>query len=365
MANPVLTLRELNRTLLQRQMLLAREDTAPLAAVERLIGLQAQIPNPPYIGLWTRLVQFERDSLTSLMEQRQIVRAAMMRSTLHLVSSLDHQRFRPVIEPALIRALGAFFGQRGKGLDIEKLVRAARPFLTETPRSTGDLRALLSEIEPDRDPDALAYAVRTYLPLVQIPPGGTWGKGSLAAYLTADAWLGVNGSAADLRALFSRYLQAFGPASVRDFQAWSGTVKLDKALEPFTAELRAYQDERGQTLFDLTDHTLTPADTPAPVRFVPEYDNLLLSHADRTRIIADADRPKVFLSAGRVRSTILVDGFVSGVWKIEREKRAARLIIEPFRPITPADQLALVEEGERLLRFAEDTAESLEVAFAQ
>ena len=342
-------------------MMLGRESIPVLEAVGRLAGLQAQVPNPPYIGLWSRLQDFRREDLTRLMEQRKIVRAAMMRSTLHLVTAEDHQRLRPTLEPALVRALRAFFGKRAKELDAEKLVEAARPFIEEEPRSTGELRGLLSEVEPDADPDAMAYAVRTYLPLVQVPPAGTWGSGSRASYTTAESWLGANEHPEDLRTLLSRYLAAFGPATVMDFQAWSGLTGLKRPVEEFKGELRVFRDEDGKELLDLPDAPLPDPDTLAPPRFVPEYDNLLLSHADRRRILAEEHRKKVFLSAGRVRATFLVDGFVGGTWKLERQKKVTSLVIEPFETLTKEGREALIEESGRLIGFVEDDPGSFEV----
>jgi hypothetical protein len=360
----ILTRRRLNRALLERQMLLQRAALSPVEAVSRLAGLQAQIPNPPYIGLWTRLRNFQREDLTQAMKQRQIVRAAMMRSTLHLITAEDYLRFRPVLQPALIRALGAFFGQRAKGLDVDALIEAARPFLEAAPRTTGELRNRLLEVAPERDGDALAYVVRTYLPLVQVPPGGTWGSGSSGAYTTPEVYLGKPvAKRDDFRGLIFWYLTAFGPASVMDIQAWSGLTKLKDAVEKLKPELVIYHDENGRELFDVPDASLPDEDTPAPARFVPEYDNLIIAHEDRTRVISDADYSKVFLSAARVRSTILVDGFVRGAWKIEKSKKSATLVIEPFTPLAGQDQAALVEEGERLIRFIEDRAETYDVRF--
>ncbi len=363
MSNRTLSLRSLNRTLLARQMLLAREAITVTEAVERLVGLQAQIPNPPYIGLWTRLQAFRRDDLTRMMMERQIVRAAMMRSTLHLVTAADHQCFRPLIEPALIKALAAFFGTRGKALDIAALVAAAKAALDEKPCSTGELKARLLEVAPGRDGDALAYAVRTYLPLVQVPPGGTWGSGSFASYVTAEAWLGAL-TPVSLETLFARYLRAFGPASVMDFQAWSGRVNLKSEVAAFAANFATYESENGTLLYDVPGMPIVDADTPAPLRFVPEYDNLIIAHADRTRIISDAARKRVFLSAARVLPTILVDGFVAGTWKVERTKADAVLTIQPFARLTDAQKAELVEEGERLITFMEDDAATYAVRLA-
>lgn len=363
MPPPTLTLRQLNRATLQRQLLLQRHALSVLAATERVAGWQSQIPNPPYIGLWTRLEAFERAELTTLMEQRQIVRAALMRSTLQLMTAADHQHFQQVLQPALSRALRAFFGQRARSLDIEKLVRAARPFIEAEPRTTGEIRAFLEALEPAADGDAMAYAVRNHLPLVQVPPGGTWGAGSRAAYTTAEAWLGQP-QTADLRALLHRYLAAFGPASVMDFQAWSGLVSLKKRIQPLEAELVVYEDEDGKPLLDLPDAPLPDPETPAPPRFLPEYDNLLVAHKDRRRIIADADRKKVFLSAARVLPTILVDGFVAGTWAIQRAKTQATLTITPFAPLAEAVRAALYAEGTRLVRFVEEDAATSEIVFA-
>ncbi|NDJ53343.1 MAG: winged helix DNA-binding domain-containing protein, partial [Chloroflexi bacterium] len=233
-----LSKRQLNRTLLARQYLLTRQQTSVVEAIRHLVGLQAQIPDPPYIGLWTRLDSFQRDDLTRLMEQRQVVRVAMMRSTLQVMLAEDHQTFRMTLQPALTRALRAFYGKRAEGLDIERLIAVARPFLDEAPRSTGELRQRLLELEPDRDGPALAYAVRNFLPLVQVPPGGTWGTGTRASYATAESYLGPLNPEPDLRGLLHRYLAAFGPATIMDFQAWSGMVSLKKQIEALKAELQ-------------------------------------------------------------------------------------------------------------------------------
>lgn len=365
MPERVLTRRELNRATLARQMLLDRAAMTVPDAVRRLVGMQAQTTNAPYIGLWTRLPAFRRDDLTDLLRGRQIVRATFLRSTLHLAAADDYLRLWPTLQPALARALNAFFGQRAKGLDIPCLVAAARAGLEEQPRPFTELRALLSEIAPERDPDALAYAVRTHLPLVQVAPGGTWGAGGSVAYALAEPWLGGSLGDADLRPLLHRYLAAFGPATVQDFGAWSGLTRVREAVAPLVAGLRTFRDEGGRVLLDLPDLPLPPADAPAPVRFLPEYDNLILSHADRTRVVPDAHRAKIFLSAGRVRATFLVDGFVAGTWKIAREKDAARLVIEPFAPLPDDACDALGAEGERLVRFIEGGAESFAVQFAE
>ena len=366
-ADRVLTLRELNRATLARQMLLDRESLPVSDAVERLVGLQAQVPNPPYIGLWTRLQDFRRDDLTRLLEQREVVRATLMRATLHLMTAGDYLLLRPALQPALTRSLRSIGGKRLEGLDLDRLVAAARTSVEEAPRTFTELRGLLSGLEPDRDPSALAYLVRTHLPLVQAPPGGVWGTGGSPTHALAESWLGapLADPKESLRALLLRYLAAFGPGSVRDIQTWSGLVRLKDPIEELKPELRIFRDENGNELLDLPDAPLPPADAPAPPRFVPEYDNLVLAHADRTRVISDEHRSRVFLSAARVRATFLLDGFVGGTWKIEKIKGAATLVIEPFEPLPEAARDALLEEGERLIRFVEDAAEAFEVRFTE
>lgn len=364
MTDRVLTLRELNRATLARQMLLERESISVPEAVERLVGLQAQVASPPYIGLWTRLEGFRREDLTDSLEKRRIVRAALMRSTLHLMTAEDYLSLQPALQPALVRALNGFFGARAKGLDIGKLVAKTRTSLEEEPRNQGELRAVLAEVDPERDVAALAYAVRTFLPMVQAPSGGRWGYSNRPPYALPETWLGRSVWGPEHpRELLLRYLASFGPATVRDFQAWSGLVRQKDVIEALKPELRSYRDESGNELLDLPDTPLTPPEAPAPVRFMPEYDNLVLSHADRRRIIADEYRKSVFLSAGRVRATFLVDGFVRGAWKIEKGKGMATLIIEPFEALRRGDREALIEEGERLVRFVEDGAKTFEVCF--
>lgn len=363
----VLTLRELNRALLARQMLLERADISILEAIERLVGLQAQTPNAPYIGLWTRLATFRRNDLVQLLEQREVVRATLMRSTLHLVTAKDYLLLRPALQPALTRALYAFFGKAGREINIEPLISTARAYIEEKPRAFTEIRAHLTALQSDTDPALMAYVVRTHLPLVQIPPGGVWNFAGSPAHDLAERWLGQPLATAEdgFRHLVLHYLAAFGPATVRDIQAWSGLTGLRNGLEELRPELCTFHDEQGNELFDLPDMPLPPADTIAPVRFLPEFDNLILSHAERGRVVVDKYRSLIFLSAGRVRATFLVDGFTAGTWKIERTGKKAKLLIEPFEPLSNNVRDELVEEGERLVRFVEDDAEKFEVQFAK
>jgi hypothetical protein len=215
----VLTLRELNRATLARQMLLQRENISALQAVERVLGLQAQVTSPPYVGLWTRIEGFRREDLTRLMQERRVVRATLMRATLQLMSARDYLLLRPALQPALSRSMRSIAGKRLEGLDLDRLIGAAKEFFDEEPRTFADLRPLLSKLEPERDQSALAYAVRTRLPLVQVPSGGVWGYSGKAPFTTPERWLGGPPSGSeDPRALVLRYLAAFGPATVRDIQ---------------------------------------------------------------------------------------------------------------------------------------------------
>ena len=326
------------------------------AAVERLVGLQAQVCEPPYVGLWSRLSGFGREDLTALIHRREIVRATMMRSTLHLVTARDYLRLRGPLQPALVTVGRGFYGKRLAGLDPQPLLAAAREFLTERPRTYADVRALVATMAGDRDVQALTYAVmRTYLPVVQVPPAGTWRSPDDPTYALAQPWLGGTPSTEDSPdELVLRYLAAFGPASVADVAKWAGLTGLAAAMSGLRPRLRVLRDERGTDLLDLPDAELVDADRPAPVRFLPEYDNLVLSHADRTRVISDADRALVCLSAGRVRATILVDGFVAGAWRVESGKGPTALVVEPFRPLADAEREALAAEGARLLAFVAD-----------
>jgi Winged helix DNA-binding domain len=252
-------------------------------------------------------------------------------------------------------------------VDLDRLVGAAREYFETEPHPFADFRPLLAALEQDRDQSALAYAVRTQLPLVQVPSGGAWGYSGKVPFTTAEKWLGreLSGSE-DPRGLVLKYLAAFGPATVRDAQTWSGRMGLKQAVEEIRGKLRVFRDENDNELLDLPDAPLPSEDTEAPPRFVPDYDNLVLSHADRGRVISEEHRKKVFLSAARVRATFLIDGFVRGVWKVEKTRRAATLVVEPFERLSRGDRDTLSEEGGRLVRFLAEPqgAESFDVRFA-
>ena len=350
-----ITLGQLNHSLLARQFLLERQRLDCVTAIEALVAMQSQIPNPPYIGLWTRLRGFEKSDLSAALETRAVVRAPWLRSTLHLVSASDHQRFQAVIQPALARGLRSFFGARAQGLDIERLVEIAKPFLETEQPSIGALRDKLQDHEPDEDKQAMAYAVRSCLPLVQVPPSGTWGVGTRATYTTAASWLG-EAAPSDLLSLFRRYLRAFGPADVMDFQTWTGLTGLKSRLKPQLESLASYRAAEGRLLYDLPELPIIDEDTAAPIRFLPEYDNILIAHKDRGRILPEAHRKKVFVSAGRVLGSVVIAGFVGAIWKVERGKTGPTLRVTLFEEQARAMHDSIEAEGQRLMSFILDDA---------
>ncbi|MEX2421742.1 MAG: winged helix DNA-binding domain-containing protein [Actinomycetota bacterium] len=349
-SNDVLDRRRLNRALLERQMLLRRRRVPILEAVERLVGMQAQVPRDPYVALWSRLDRFRSEALAEPIADRRAVRMTLLRATLHLVTARDALTLRPVLEPVVQRVLHnqSPFGRRIAGLDVEELKSEATRLLEERPRTRAELAPLLGERWPDHDAASLAYAVTYLLPLVQVTPRGIWGQTGPSAFTTVELWLGqplARGTSPD--ALVLRYLAVFGPATPADVQAWSGLQGMRDVLERLRPRLRTFRGEDGRELFDVPGAPLPNPDIPAPPRFLPEYDNVGLAHADRSRIVSPEMRGWTEVGWG----SVLVDGFGSARWKMEREKDTATLRVEPFRKLTRADTSAVSEEGARLLAF--------------
>jgi hypothetical protein len=352
----VLGRRALNRALLERQMLLRRRRVGVLDAVERLVGLQAQVPRDPYVALWSRLDRFRPEALAEPIADRRAVRMGLFRATLHLVTARDALSLRLVIDPVIQRVLHTQspFGRRLVGLDVEELKAVATELIEERPRTRAELGPLLAELWPDHDAASLSYAVTYLLPLVQVTPRGIWGKSGPSAFTTVEHWLGrplEPDAEPDL--LILKYLTSFGPATAADVQSWSGMREIPEVFGRLRRNLRTFRDERGHKLFDARRAPLPDPDTPAPVRFLPEYDNLLLGHADRSRIVTPERRSWAEVGWG----TVLVDGFTAARWKLERVKGASTLRIEPFRKLSRAERDETAEEGARLIAFlAEDTA---------
>ena len=369
-AAPVLTRRQLNRAILERQLLLRRVAIPAEEAIERLVGMQAQNPFDPYIALWSRLEGFDPLELARLIEERRAVRAtAMMRTTIHLLTARDWLALRPVLQVVQERGLrtGSPFGRNLDGLDIDDVVAAGRAFLEERPLTLSELRGRLQERWPDRDAASLGYAVRYLLPLVQVPPRGLWGKGGLPRLATAESWLGqAIGTETAPEGMILRYLAAFGPASVMDIQAWCWLTRLGPVVEKMRPHLRSFRDENGRELFDVPDGPLPDPDTPAAVRFLPTYDNIVLSHKDRSRMLGDFDEwvyadgqfDAIFRSG-----SILVDGFVQAGYSIRPENGRTTMTIVPIRPLSRSDQIEVEAEGARLLTFTSSDAPSREVRF--
>lgn len=357
-----LTLRDLNRATLARQMLLAREAAPAVETVERLGGMQAQLARPPFIGLWTRLRGFDRDELLRAVTDRTVVRGTLWRGTLHLVTARDYLAFRPVLRAMLAGGLQRILGDRLKSLDAEGLVATARAILDERPRPFDEIRPLLAAAGHPGDERALGYAVRMLLPLLQLPSGGTWGWDAKAPFGVAETWIGAPLERSEApHELVRRYLAAFGPATPADASAWSGVRGLKAAFEELRPELVSFRDERGRELFDVPDAPRPPGDADAPVRYLPEYDNLVLAHADRARVLADEHKRRLISPNLQVAPAFLVDGQVAGTWKMERARGAAVLAVQPFAQLPKGARPALVEEGDALLRWVEPDARDHQV----
>jgi hypothetical protein len=376
MAPQVLSLRAVNRALLGRQLLLDRQVLAAaepdraaqvVHAIEHLVGLQAQAPFPPYYGLHSRLDEFRPSDLAALITDRRVVRIALMRGTIHLVSARDCLPLRRLVQPVIERGLRSTFGKQLAGVDTGALAAAGRDLVESEPMTFSQLGRALAARWPDHPPAALAQGVRALVPLVQVPPRAVWGQAGQSLHTSAERWLSQRGqrgrpaepvhpvrpvrpvSPAELAQLVTRYLGAFGPATVRDVQAWSGLTGLKPVLKQLRPSLVTFRDEQGAELFDLPTAPRPGGDVPAPVRLVAEFDNLVLSHADRSRVISAEDTKRLYTINGVIPGSVLIDGFVAGMWRLARSKDAATLTIELFAPVRERD--ALVGEAERVLAF--------------
>jgi len=415
-----LTPRALNRATLARQLLLHPSNLTPAQAITHLAGLQAQAPLAPYVGLWTRLAAFRPDHLEDLLNERGVLRAHLMRNTVHLVDTADYLRFRPLFQPPMDRALAGNWGRRLAGVDLAELRAVAAVLLAETPLTRVALARALAPRWPGHDPAALAHAASHLLPLVQVPPRGRWGQSGPAAFMLASAWLGGRAPAAppapggapdnpgprgmpDYHApvspsvtsissvppaavsppapaglaaeeLVLRYLAAYGPASVADIQAWSGLTRLREVTERLGGRLRPLAGPDGAVLLDLAHvpedgaPAIPDPDTPAPPRFLPEYDNLLLSYAERSRVIPHSRPVPLPPGNGASVGTLLIDGCWQADWRIRKDSvrdEGAVLEVHPFVPLSAADRDAVAAEGQRLLGFVRPADTARDVRFAR
>lgn len=362
-----LTLRELNRAALARQMLLKRETVGVVEAVERLAGLQAQYSPSPYIGLWTRIEGFKIEDLVAAVLDRSVVKASLMRWTLHLASSRDYPYFTVAVSDALIATSRKEAEEAG--VDIATLHKALIEYTAE--------QRLLSEIVDFATDIARASTVRSkYMAwrwahspgwLVHVPPSGTWRYFGSNSYMSAHEWLGRMQEPTVEEAityLVRRYLAAFGPSTVADIVQWAGLRSVGRAnaaLADLAAELVAFKNEEGKILYDLRDAPRPGADVPAPIRYLPKWDNLLLAYQNRTRVLPEQYRKIIIKVNGDVTPTFLVDGVVAGMWGTAMEKGIAVLKLEALEPLSAETITELEEEGERLVRFMEPEAKDYEI----
>jgi Winged helix DNA-binding domain len=341
-------------------MLLERRALSPLAALEHLVGMQAQEPQAPYIGLWTRLTPFDPAELSDLIAHRQAVRTSLMRSTIHLVTAEDCLTLWPVMRVVLARNFrGSAFSKALDGVDLDELVAVGRDLMTQQPRTRVELSELLAQRWPGFDAASLAYAVNFLTPVIQEPPRGLWRQSGPPRWTTAEAWLGRDLVAApSVHDVVLRYLAAYGPATVRDIQAWCGLTGLRAVTSQLADQLRTFVDEEGNELLDVIDGRLPDPETPASPRFLPPFDNAILAHADRSRIIAREDRDPVYRD--RLMRTFLVDGFVAGTWQLDD----GTLRLTALRPLHPHDRRALESEAERLLALLAPSADRHDIRLA-
>ncbi|SEM69318.1 winged helix DNA-binding domain-containing protein [Nonomuraea pusilla] len=367
--DPLLTRRALNRATLHRQFLLSRTGLPVLDVVEHLAGLQAQTPHTWYTGLWTRVESFKPSDAADLLLSRELVRIALQRSTIHLVTARDCLAMRPLLQVVTERGTRGAYGRKLAQVDLDELAAVGRALLEERPMTFAELGRALAGRWPGVDPHALGQGVRWLVPLVQVPPRGLWGRSGPVAHTSAESWLSssvppvapppsVTAPAATpplatppmtARELVRRYLAAFGPASVMDAQTWSGLTRLGEVVE--SMDLVRFRDESGRTLYDLPDAPRPAEDVPAPVRFMYDFDNLFLSYDDRSRTITEAGAEVLgsFMGTNVMPRIVLVDGFTGGRWTVSRAKGVSRLEVRLWEPAAPVDEVEA--EGRRLLEF--------------
>ncbi|MDB5539900.1 MAG: winged helix DNA-binding protein [Devosia sp.] len=360
MSRQPLTDRQLNRATLARQMLLERSGMGIVEAVEWLIGLQAQVTEGPYQGLWSRLEGFTHAALTELIVGRQLARATTMRGTLHLHSLPDLIGIRELIRPVLERMWQSNFRRRFGDNDQAEVLAAAIEVIDREPMTAGDVGKALRDRFPTAEPLAMTVLLQIREIIVQVPPTRIWGSGHSPLLARAPRYLPVTTSNLDLTTLVRRYLAAYGPASVNDMQSWCGLTKLGEVFESIRGELVTFTALDGRELFDFPDAPRPDPDTPAPVRFMPLYDNAFLGYDNRRRMLAEDDEKRGDFVRD-VKPAVLVDGIISAGWAIESRKGAAVLTVSPYHQLRKTDVAEVEREGLRFLRFMEEKAERFDV----
>jgi hypothetical protein len=353
--------RALGLATLARQLLLDRADVPVLDAVAHLGGLQAQEPQEPFTGLWSRLRGFDPAVLSELLVERRVVRTHLMRRTVHLVTAEDALTWRSRHDAMLRQRVFGVYRRELTRIDLDELAAAGREVLADgEPRSMPEIGRGLATRWPDTGPRALGETlVAALVPVVQVPPRGMWRVAAGARYVRTASWLGreidppaTDGADPVGAALVRRYLAAFGPAATADLRAWCGLAGLPRAVAAVRDELVAFRDERGRELLDLPDAPRPDPDTPAPVRFLPAFDNAILGYDDRSRIVDDAHRG---LSVAGERA-VLVDGRVAATWAVVADGGAGTLVVTPLRRFSRAERTAVAEEGRTLAAFLSDGA---------
>lgn len=378
----VITTRGLNRALLARQHLLERAPVGAVDAVAHLVALQSQNPSSAYLALHARLAGFRHADLGDAMLDRRVARIALLRDTVHLVTADDALALWPLLEPMLRRRTVTAVSAAAtlRQLDLDDLAAAALAALADGPLAAGPLGDRLAATWPDLDPRALALGARGLLPLVQVTPRGVWGQSMATTWAPAPAWFGrptadvgdPDVRDAALADLVRRYLAAYGPATVADVQQWAGLTRLGAVVDRLRPELveLTHTDPPGgrpRVLLDLPDAPRPGDDAPAPVRLLPDFENMLLAHDDRSRVVPPEVRPALASRNGMPPGTVLVDGMVAGSWVLRRERlprpagtrarrELAHLTVTPLRPWPRGARAQVVAEAERLARFAADDA---------
>jgi hypothetical protein len=351
----VLDRRSLNRATLHRQHLLERRPqhaTVVVDTIEHVVGMQAQNPLDPYYALWSRVADFDPPSLSALLLAHDAVRASLMRGTIHLVTSRDHQRLQPVFAPVIEASFNSTaWAKSAAVVEREALLAVASRLLDDQALTRSELGTRLAKTWPSVDPMSLAYAATSLLAVVQATPRGVWGQTGTARWRTASSWLNARATVeppappSTIDDLVLRYIGAFGPATKADVRAWSRLTGLGEVVERLRSRLRVWRSKDGAELFDLPDAVHPEPDVPAAPRFLPEYDNVLLGHADRSRFFGEV------LPPGFV-GNLLVDGTYAGWWKLEGPVRARRLTVTPQIDLPRRERAAVDEEADRLLAFA-------------